>query len=273
MTLRFTILGCGSSPGVPRINGDWGNCDPDNPRNRRLRCSALVERIGPSGRTVVVIDTSPDFREQMLTARVMRVDGVLYTHAHADHIHGIDDLRQYALTQQRRIPVFADAATGERLTTAFGYCFETPPGGMYPPILELNGISPGIPVRIEGEGGPIDFLPVLQLHGPISSLGFRFGGDVGNLKGGLLYSPDLSALPDQSVPFAANLDVWVLDALQYRRHISHLSLEEALEWVKRVGPGRAVLTHMHIPLDYETVRRETPDNVEPAFDGMSCEIA
>jgi phosphoribosyl 1,2-cyclic phosphate phosphodiesterase len=238
-----------------------------------MRCSALVERIGPGGKTVVVIDTSPDFREQMLMAQAMHVDGVLYTHAHADHIHGIDDLRQYALTQQRRIPVFADEATGERLNTAFGYCFETPAGGMYPPILELNGIAAGRPVRIEGEGGPIDFLPVLQLHGPISSLGFRVGGDLENLMGGILYSPDISALPDQSLLLAANLDVWVLDALQYRRHVSHLSLEEALEWIGRIMPERAILTHMHIPLDYETVRRETPENVEPAYDGMVLEIA
>jgi phosphoribosyl 1,2-cyclic phosphate phosphodiesterase len=273
LSLTFTILGCGSSPGVPRINGDWGNCDPQNPRNRRLRCSALVERIGPVGRTTVVIDTSPDFREQMLTARVAQVDAVLYTHPHADHIHGIDDLRQYAMTQQRKIPVHADTLTGERLKTAFGYCFETPPGGIYPPILELVAIEAGKAVRIEGEGGPIDFLPILQLHGPITSLGFRFGGDLECLSGGLFYSPDISALPDQSIALAAGLDVWVLDALQYRRHISHFSLAEALEWIERIAPRHAYLTHMHIPLDYETVRRETPSSVDPAFDGMTLEIS
>jgi phosphoribosyl 1,2-cyclic phosphate phosphodiesterase len=273
LSITFTILGCASSPGVPRINGDWGACDPANPRNRRTRCSALIERTSPEGKTVVVIDTSPDFREQMLAARVRHIDAVLYTHPHADHIHGIDDLRQYAQTQQRRIPVHADEATGEHLVRAFSYCFETPDGGMYPPILELNTIAAGKIVRIEGEGGPVELLPVLQQHGPITSLAFRVGGDLAALKGGLCYSPDISGLPDHSLPMVADLDCWVLDALQYKRHISHLSLGEALEWVERLKPARAVFTHMHIPLDYETVRNETPAHVEPGYDGMVIEVA
>lgn len=272
MSLTFTILGCASSPGVPRINGDWGACDPQEPRNRRTRCSALIERTGPNGKTVVVIDTSPDFREQMLAARVRHVDGVVYTHAHADHLHGIDDLRQYAQTQQRRIPAYADEATGGHLKRSFAYCFETPDGSMYPPILELNTIEPGRPFKIEGAGGSVELLPVLQLHGPITSLGFRVGGDLATLKGGLCYSPDISGVPDQSIAFVADLDCWVLDALQYKRHISHFSLEEALEWIGRMKPGRAVFTHMHIPLDYETVRRETPAHVEPGHDGMTIEV-
>lgn len=273
MSLTFTILGCASSPGVPRINGDWGACDPDEPRNRRTRCSALVERTGPNGKTVVVIDTSPDFREQMLAARVRHVDAVVYTHAHADHIHGIDDLRQYAQTQHKRIPVHADEATGKHLKASFSYCFETPDGGMYPPILELNRIEAGKVVRIDGPGGPVEMLPFLQIHGPITTLGMRIGGDLSALRGGLCYSPDISGLPDQSLPLVSGLDCWVLDALQYKRHISHLSVEEALDWIARMKPGRAVFTHMHIPLDYQTVRRETPEHVEPGYDGMVIEIA
>lgn len=272
MSLKFTMLGCGSSPGVPRINGEWGNCDPSNPRNRRLRCSALVERIGANGKTVAVIDTSPDFREQMLAAKVRHVDGVLYTHAHADHIHGIDDLRQYALSQQRRIPVYADAYTGQHLQTAFGYCFATPPGGMYPPILAMNALEAGKSVRIEGEGGPLDFVPVLQTHGPMTSLGFRFGGDLAMLTGGLCYSPDISGIPGQSIKQFEKLDVWVVDALQYRHHISHFSLTDALQWIEKLAPKRAILTHMHIPLDYETVSNETPMHVIPGYDGLAIEL-
>src|SRR5438105_11112928 len=148
--LRLTILGCGSSPGTPRITGDWGNCDPKNPRNRRMRTAALVERIAANGaRTTVVIDTGPDFREQMLLASVRRIDAVVYTHPHADHIHGIDDLRGYVLEQRRLVDIYADEPTMRRLRDAFGYCFETPPGSSYPPIVKPYLIDHARPVVIE----------------------------------------------------------------------------------------------------------------------------
>lgn len=261
--MRFTILGCGSSPGTPRINGDWGACDPENPRNRRSRCSLLVERITRDGTTTVVIDTSPDFRAQMLAAKVQHLDGVLYTHPHADHIHGIDDLRQYAIIQHEQIKVYADRPTLDHLEKAFTYCFKAINGAMYPPICEANEIHPGIPVRIEGEGGPIDFLPVRQIHGPIHSLAFRVGD--------FAYSSDVSDIPEESVQHFQGLDMWVLDALQYRNHISHFSLDQALEWINRMKPREALLTHMHIPLDYETVQGETPAHVQPAYDGLVME--
>jgi len=267
--LRFTILGCGSSPGVPRINGDWGDCDPDNPRNRRLRCSLLVQRIGSGGTTNVVVDTSPDFRQQMISAGVERLDGVLYTHPHADHLHGIDDLRQYAIIQRQRMPVHADNPTLDHLMSAFSYCFASPEGSMYPPICEAHEIRAGVPVTIDGPGGPVIAMPYLQVHGPIHSLGFRFGGLE---DGGLGYSPDVSDFPAETLPALENLDVWIVDALQYRPHISHLSLDQALEWIERIAPRRAILTHMHIPLDYETVDRETPANVSPAHDGLTVEM-
>lgn len=272
MTYRLTILGCGSSPGVPRINGEWGACDPANPRNRRLRCSVLIERFGPDGVTTVVVDTSPDFRQQMLAAEVKSLDGVLYTHGHADHVHGIDDLRQYALVQRRRIPTFADAQTTERLVQAFGYCFEAPEDSFYPPILDHTEIRAGEVVQIPGAGGAVEVLPVLQEHGGIASLGFRFGGDLAALKGGLCYSADISGIPEQSRPLLTGLDVWILDALQYRPHVSHFSLEQALEWIERLKPASAVLTHMHIPLDYHRVATETPAHVQPAYDGMRIEL-
>lgn len=264
-TLRLTILGCGSSPGVPRIIGDWGDCDPANPKNRRTRTAAMVERIAPDGRTTrVIIDTGPDFRTQMLAANVRHIDAVAYTHAHADHIHGIDDVRGYWLEQRKLIDVFADAPTLSRLKQAFGYCFETPPGGSYPPIVRANLIDPPAPFTVEGEGGPLTFEPLIQVHGDIHSLGFRIGR--------MAYCPDVSAFPESTAQCLTGLDVLVVDALQYRPHPSHFSLSEALEWIERLKPGRAVLTHMHTPLDYATVAAETPPHIEPAYDGLAVEI-
>lgn len=263
--LRFTILGCGSSPGTPRITGDWGDCDPLEPKNRRLRAAALVERIAPNGaKTTVVIDTGPDFREQMLMTKVRRVDAVVYTHAHADHIHGIDDLRSYWLEQRRLIPVYGDGPTLARLREAFDYCFATPPGSSYPPIVSANLIEHTVPFTIEGEGGPLTFEPLPQIHGDAVSLGFRIGS--------VAYCPDVSGFSEATATRLTGLDALVIDALQYRPHPSHLSLSEALEWIERLAPKHAVLTHMHVPLDYTTVMRETPDNVEPAYDGMVVEI-
>jgi phosphoribosyl 1,2-cyclic phosphate phosphodiesterase len=263
--LRFTILGCGSSPGTPRITGDWGNCDPANPKNRRTRCAALAERIRPDGATTrVVIDTGPDFREQMLAAGVARLDAALYTHPHADHIHGIDDLRGYVLEQRRLMDIYCDRPTLARLEDAFGYCFKTPLGSSYPPILAARPIEHDKPVIIEGEGGPITFEPLPQIHGDIISLGFRIGA--------MAYCPDVSHFPPPTAERLMGLDVLVIDALQYKRHPSHLSLAEALEWIDRFAPGKAYLTHMHVPLDYQTVLAETPGNVEPGFDGLRIEL-
>lgn len=263
---RFTILGCASSPGVPRINGDWGACNPNNPRNRRTRAAFLVEQIGPDGgRTTVVVDTGPDFREQMIAAKVQQVDAVLYTHAHADHLHGIDDLRAYFLLQRERIPIYADAVTMDRIYQGFGYCLETPPGGNYPPIVEPRLISSlDEPIVIDGDGGPIKVLAHRQVHGDINSLGFRFDD--------VAYCSDVSDFPPESIPRLGGLDLLIIDALQHKYHPSHLSLEQALEWIAKLGPHRAVLTHMHLPLDYDAVNATTPDNVQAAYDGMSIEF-
>jgi phosphoribosyl 1,2-cyclic phosphate phosphodiesterase len=264
-TLRFTLLGCGSSPGVPRINGDWGACDPANPKNRRTRAAAMFERIGPQGVTRVAIDTGPDFREQMIAARVTHLDAVVYTHAHADHIHGIDDLRGYFLSQRRRIDVYADATTLARMREGFDYCFRTPPGSAYPPIVEPYEIEAGRPFELAGKGGPIAFEPLMQEHGDIKSLGIRVGP--------VAYCPDVSGFPDATLERLTGLDLLVVDALQYNRHPSHFSLEQALACIAELKPKRAVLTHMHTPLDYETVRREVPDHVEPGYDGLAIDIA
>lgn len=262
--LRLTILGCGSSPGVPRINGDWGACDATNPKNRRTRASAMMERISDSGTTRVVIDTGPDFREQMIRAKVEQLDAVVYTHPHADHIHGIDDLRGYWLAQRKLVDIYADGPTMLRLNEAFGYCFRTPPGSSYPPVLTPHTIGHDEPFTIEGEGGPLTFEPLPQQHGDIVSLGFRIGP--------LAYCSDVSDYPDKTVQRMGGLELLVIDALQYRTHPSHFSLDESLRWIERLKPARAILTHLHIPLDYATVTAETPDHVEPAYDGLKVEF-
>ncbi len=266
MTLTFTILGCGSSGGVPRPGLGWGDCDPKNPKNRRRRTSLLIERRNrATGATRVLVDTCPDLREQLLDASVPWLDGVLFTHAHADHTHGIDDLRALVLHRRRRVDVYLDAMTSQLIRTRFGYCFATSPGSKYPPIVNEHRIAAGQPVTIEGEGGPIAALPFLQAHGDISSLGFRFGA--------LAYSCDLSGLSDVSLAALAGLDVWILDALRYKPHPSHFSVAEAIDWIARVKPKRAILTNLHADLDYDRLRRELPSHVEPAFDGMQMVTA
>lgn len=264
MSYRLTILGCGSSGGNPRVGDDWGASDSSNPKNRRRRAAALVERRDNSTATTVLIDTGPDVREQLLSVRLKVLDGVLFTHDHADHTHGIDDLRALSYAMKRRIPVWFDAPTRDSLISRFGYCFATKPGGNYPPILKANDIVDSTPIEISGGGGNIIAQPIPQLHGDIISLGFRFGN--------VAYSPDISGLPDSSLPLLEGLDVWIVDALRYVPHPSHWSVRQTLEQIARLKPKRAILTHLLGDLDYDKLRRELPDGVEPAFDGMVIEF-
>ncbi len=264
-TMHFTILGCGSSGGVPRPALGWGDCDPNNPKNRRRRTSLLVERRDGDGVTRVLVDTSPDLREQLIDAKVDWLDGVLYTHEHADHTHGIDDLRALYLKRRQRLDVYLEERTAAMMQTRFGYCFASPPGSEYPPIVSAHRLAAGTPVTIDGEGGPITAMPYRQEHGDIDSLGFRFGG--------LAYSCDLSAVPLESMAVLKDLDVWIVDALRYRPHPSHFSLDDALAWIARLKPRRAILTNLHADLDYEVLRGKLPVHVVPAFDGMSFAVA
>lgn len=264
MSLTFTILGCGSSGGVPRPALGWGACDPKNPKNRRRRCSLLVERRQHHGCTRILVDTSPDLREQLIDAEVDWLDGVLFTHEHADHTHGIDDLRALVIGRHRLIDVYVDEPTSRVLFHRFGYCFVTPPGSNYPPILKEHRIMPGKPVTISGQGGSISALPFLQDHGDITSLGFRFGG--------VAYSSDLVDLPDDSIAALTGLDLWIVDALRYRPHPSHFSFEQALEWIERIAPKRAILTNLHSDLDFEELRAKLPPHIQPAYDGMRIEM-
>jgi phosphoribosyl 1,2-cyclic phosphate phosphodiesterase len=260
MTVTLTILGCGSSAGVPRPALGWGRCDPNNPKNRRRRCSLLVEHLSDHGTTRIVIDTSPDLREQLIDTHVDHIDAVFLTHEHADQTHGIDDLRSVVLHQRRRIPVYLNQSTAKDIMHRFSYCFVSPPGSDYPPILTQHAIEDGESRTIEGKGGAVTLSAFLLKHGNIPALGYRIGDAA--------YTPDLSDIPRESWPSLENLDLWIVDGLRYAPHPSHFSVSDALAWIDRFKPRRAILTNMHSDLDYEELRVSLPESVVPAYDGM-----
>ncbi|HRE19823.1 MAG TPA: MBL fold metallo-hydrolase [Rhabdaerophilum sp.] len=262
--LRVTILGCGSSGGVPRVAQGWGLCDPAEPRNRRRRCSILVEREDVGGITRILIDTSPDLREQLIDAGVKALDAVVYTHEHADHTHGIDDLRPLVILTRKRMPVYANRVTLDLLHERFGYCFATPPGSEYPPILTAHCIDDNDIFEISGHGGSIRLQPLPLVHGNIVALGFRIGD--------FAYTPDVSAIPESAVQHLAGLECWVVDALRDTPHPTHFSLSDALGWIERMRPKAAVLTNLHTDLDYRRLRSELPEAITPAYDGMVIEL-
>ena len=269
--LEVTILGCGSSGGVPRIGGPggagyWGACDPDNPKNCRRRCSILAQRKSGGGTTTVLVDTSPDMREQLIDARISAVDAVLITHDHADQLHGLDDLRMVAINMRRRVDVFSNAANFAGIMARFGYCFVQPEGSDYPPILNARQlVEPFEPFSLGGPGGDISVLAFAMGHGKIESLGYRFGP--------IAYSSDVDRLDDTAFAALAGVECWIVDALRYTPHPSHAHVARTLEWIARVKPRRAILTNLHVDLDYETLRRELPTGVEPAYDGMTISAA
>lgn len=266
--LMARILGCGSSGGVPRFGGpdgagDWGACDPDEPRNRRTRCSLLLERENATTgkKTSVLIDTSPDMRAQLLEARCRRLDAVLFTHHHADQCHGIDDLRVFALAQGARVPVFIDENTSGEIVRRFDYCFVQRPGSYYAPILERRVMPAcGETFEIDGPGGAVPVTPFLQFHGGVDSLGFRAGD--------IAYSSDVVGLPEESFAVLEGVKIWIVDALQMKPHGTHAHLDLTLEWIERVKPARAILTNLHVTMDYRTLCNMLPSGVEPAYDGM-----
>jgi phosphoribosyl 1,2-cyclic phosphate phosphodiesterase len=264
MTLTLTILGCGSSAGVPRPALGWGACDPNNPKNRRRRCSLLAERTSEQGLTRVLIDTSPDLREQLIDAEVDHIDAVFLTHEHADQTHGIDDLRSVVLHQRRRIPVHLNQSTGDQILLRFSYCFTAPEGSDYPPILTHHAIEAGESRTTEGKGGPLALHAFLLQHGNIPALGYRIGDAA--------YTPDVSDIPCQSWPALENLELWIIDGLRYAGHPSHFSINDALSWIDRFKPRRAVITNMHADLDYEVLRQSLPKDVIPAYDGMRLTV-
>jgi phosphoribosyl 1,2-cyclic phosphate phosphodiesterase len=262
VTLEFVILGSGSSGGVPRADGNWGACDPAEPRNQRTRCSMLVRRRGADGaETTVLVDTSPDLRLQTAWAGVKRLDAILYTHDHADQAHGIDDIRAFVIgSGLKRIPAYMDGPTRATLTRRFDYVFET--AGIYPALAEARDLpTHGTPWAVEGPGGPVPVVSFDQDHGTVRSAGFRFGP--------LAYSADVVDLPESAFEALAGVQVWIVDALRWTPHPTHAHVQRALEWIARVRPDRAILTNLHIDLDYNDLRRQLPAGVEPAYDGLT----
>jgi len=256
--VRVTILGCATSGGVPRVggtdgSGEWGAADPSDLRNRRRRCSILVQDQGKT----ILVDTSPDLRSQLLDAAVARIDAVLWTHEHADQVHGIDDVRPYML-RQGPIEAWSDARTYRILLQRFGYCFAAE-DGFYNPIYRHNVIdsrpftAAGLPVR-----------PWVQDHGIATSLGFRFGA--------VAYANDCVTLTDEAFEVMAGVDVLIVDAMRFRPHPTHAHLDRALEWIERVAPKRAFLTNLHVDMDYAEVDRLTPAHVRPCHDGLVIDV-
>jgi phosphoribosyl 1,2-cyclic phosphate phosphodiesterase len=263
--LQVRILGSGSSGGVPRVGNDWGACDPAEPRNRRSRCSILIRHWGRAAAdpTLVLVDTAPDMREQLLAARIDRLDAVLLSHEHADQCHGIDDVRALVIRHRRRMPVWMDAHTASLVLRRFDYCFESHTG--YQAILEARSLEAGQAVRIGGPGGDLEVLPLAQDHGFGPSTGFRIGN--------FAYCNDVVRLPEETLARLSGLDTLVVDALRYTDHPSHASVGQALAWIERLKPRRAFLTNLHIDLDYAKLRAELPAGVEPAYDGLELEMA
>lgn len=270
--LQITILGCGSSGGVPRVDGDWGACDPSEPKNRRRRCSILAERaesqaaLEAGAATRVLVDTSPDLREQLLSTGGGLLDAVLYTHDHADQSHGVDDLRAIVYRRRQLIPAYMNEATRRSLTHRFSYIFETPEGSGYPPLVDPRSVSAGDVVSISGAGGVIEAEAFDAPHGNIVCAGWILGGGADG--GGVAYTPDVSALDAGALERIASADVWIVDALRDRAHPSHATLEMALAWLAETKPALGVLTNMHVDLDYAATLARCPDGVRPAYDGL-----
>lgn len=258
--MRVTILGCGPSGGVPLLGCDCGVCTSGDPRDNRTRASILVEHDG----TRVLVDTAPDLRQQLLRADVLHLDAVIYTHAHADHTHGIDELRSINFLTGRPLDAWADAVTQAELRQRFDYVFgseESVGDGLwYQPQL--------VPRLIEGPFriGNLDIIPFTQHHGGgrDPTLGFRFGS--------FAYSTDVKDMPEEAFAVLAGVEVWVVDCLRERPNWAHSHLEQTLEWIARVGPRRALLTHMNHDLGYEALAARLPEGVEPAYDGLVIAI-
>ena len=258
---KITILGCGSSTGVPRVGNEWGACNPKIVENNRSRCSILIQKINENDSTSIIVDTGPDFRSQVNRENVKKIDAVFYTHEHADHTHGIDDLRMYALRDKKRVDVFASDATSKNLIQKFGYCFETKGGTGYPPILNLNLIEHGQICSVKGEGGNIDIMPLNQIHGNINSFGYKIDN--------IVYSSDISELPNESVQYIENCKIWIVDALRWNPHPTHFHVDKVLQLVTDLNVESAILTNMHIDLDYKQLCEYLPKNIIPAYDGMT----
>lgn len=254
--MKLRILGCGTSSGVPRIGNDWGRCDPGEPKNRRMRASMLLTADDVS----LLVDTGPDLRQQLLDAEVKRVDHVIWTHEHADHCHGIDELRQLYFALGGPVPCHARPRTLEEITRRFHFAFKGK--GPYPAYAQV------FPLADNSRLGPFAVTVGDMPHGAITTAALRFEHDGRSIA----YTTDFTGLPAKAFECVEGVDVWVVDALRRREHPTHPHLAQVLEWIDKANPGRAILTHMDQSMDYRTLLDELPDGVEPGYDGMEIEL-
>ena len=256
--MKFIILGCGSSMGVPRTDGNFGNCDPKNKKNYRTRCSALLKTANKN----ILIDTSPDLRQQLINNKINNIDYVLYSHMHADQTHGINDLRVFFIKNKKTIPAYADNATTKYLKKAFNYCFISS-SKQYPAIIQLNKIKKIIRIRDKQKTLKIKSFPVP--HGMVKSICYIFDQK-------LAYISDVSNIEKKKFRHFKNLKFLVIDCLWYRYHPSHLNLEKVLELIKIFKPKKTILTNLHSDLDYKVLSNKLPKNVIPAHDGLTLDL-
>jgi phosphoribosyl 1,2-cyclic phosphate phosphodiesterase len=272
MGMRAIILGCGSSGGVPRIGGDWGICDPSEPKNERTRSSILVQKWDCSGNpdpkdcTNILVDSSPDLRVQLLREDIRHLDAVFYTHDHADQSHGIDDLRAIAYRMRRQIPTYMDDHTKTHVFKRFNYCFEMPEGRVHPPILALQDlISDRSITEIEGPGGVLKVETMEVSHGPTPSLGFLFDNKIA-------YTPDVWGIEEETLKRMGDIECWIVDSLRYSQHPTHAHADKTLSWLAQSRVKSAVLTNLHIDMDYATLKAELPPIAVPAYDRMVVKV-
>lgn len=256
--MKVTILGCGSAPGVPAISTGWGACDPANPRNRRRRASILVEE----GATRLLVDTSPDLRQQLLDAEVRTMDAVIYTHAHADHIHGVDELREINRVTKQPLAVYGTADTIEQIQARFGYAFKGIPAGapVFRPWLVPTLVEPGTPFQVQ----EIAVVPFTQDHGNCETIGYRFGD--------VVYSTDILELPEAARVSVRGAKLWIVGAYGLAPHPTHAHVAKVLKWIAELKPDSALITHMSNDIDYENLSAQLPNNVQPAYDGLVIEV-
>lgn len=262
--IKITILGCGSSGGVPRADGNWGACDPNDVRNHRTRCSIKVEKYENGGETCAIIDTSPDLRQQLLKSQTRKIDGVIYSHDHADQSHGIDDLRAIVYSNGSIIDCFMQKETAEIMIARFGYVFAGHEKPHYPALLNPISLDWQQEFAIKGKGGEIVFEPLELIHGAIKNMGLRFHN--------IAYCNDVNIIPENTLDKMNGLELLIIDALRYTKHPSHAHLEQSLEWIEILKPKNAILTNLHIDMDYEELSSKLPPNVIPAYDNMEIII-